>query len=121
MKVLFKRSWFNPKGYRLRVQGKGTVHEVPEEWRHLLPSTAEVVEEKAPVLPLIGSKEPETFSEMNKMQELRRDTVEAIAEDTHKSLEASKKAQAKRNRQAGAAKARAAKTTQEEERNVEMA
>ncbi len=117
MEVLLKRNWFNPKGNRMRVVGKGTVHSMPEEWRNVLPSTATVIEEDAPVVPLISPREPETFSEMNKLQERRRDTAEAIQEDA--TLEASKKEQARRNRQAGAAKARAAKL-QKEQDNVQV-
>ncbi len=120
MEVLLKRNWFNPKGSRMRVVGKGTVHTMPDEWEHLLPSTAVIVTEDAPVVPLKGSKEPETFSEMNKIQELKRDTAEAIAEDTHTTLEASKKARAKRNRQAGMAKAREAKIQKKENDNVQV-
>ncbi len=111
MEVLLKRNWFNPKGSRMRVVGKGTVHTMPEEWRDVLPSTATIIEEDAPVVPLISSKEPDTFSEMNKLQGLRRESAEAIQEDA--TLEASKKEQSRRNRQAGAAKARAAKLQKE--------
>jgi hypothetical protein len=113
VEVLLKRNWFNPKGYRMRVVGKGTVHTMPDEWEELLPSTAIIVTEDAPVVPLISSKEPETFSELSKLQELKRDSAEAIAEDTHATLEAAKKAQAKRNRQVGMAKAREAKLQKE--------
>ena len=110
MKVLLKRNWFNPKGNRMRVTGKGTVFpDMPDEWRDKLPSTAVILDEDAPVIPLVSSKEPETFSEMNKLQDGLRDTAEAIAEDTHATLEASKQEQTKRNRQAGAARAREAK------------
>ncbi len=119
MRVLLKRNWFNPKGNRMRVTGKSTEFDVPDEWEKLLPSSAVILEEDAPVVPLISSKEPETFSEMTKMQEMRRDSAEAIAEDTHATLEAAKKAQAKRNRQAGMAKAREAKL-QKEKSNVQV-
>ena len=117
MEVLLKRNWFNPKGYRMKVYGKGTVHTMPDEWKEFLPSSAIIIEEDAPVVPLISSKEPETFSEMNKLQERRRDTAEAIQEDA--TLEASKKEQTRRNRQAGAAKAREAKA-QKENDNVQV-
>ena len=117
MKVLLKRNWFNPKGNRMRVTGKGTVYDMPDEWENLLPSTAAILVEDAPVIPLVSSKEPETFSEMNKLQDGLRNTAEAIAEDTHSLLEASKKEQTKRNRQAGAARAREAKKERE---NVQM-
>ncbi len=119
MEVMLKRNWFNPKGNRMRVRGKGTVYTMPDEWEKLLPSTAVIVTEDAPVVPLIRSKEPDTFSEMSKMQELRRDSAEAIAEDTHATLEASKKEQTRRNRQAGAAKSRTMKL-QKEKDNVQM-
>lgn len=115
MKVLLKRNWFNPKGHRMRVTGKGTVFDMPDEWELLLPSSATILKEDAPVVPLIGSKDPETFSEMNKLQDGLRDTAEAIAEDTHATLEASKKEQALRNRRAGAAKARDAKLQKEKD------
>ncbi len=118
MKVLLKRNWFNPKGYRMRVVGKGTEFDMPDEWKDQLPSTAIIVDEEAPVIPLVSSKEPETFSEMNKLQDGLRNTAEAIAEDTHATLEASKKEQTRRNRQAGAARAREAKLSQKEEANV---
>lgn len=102
----------------MRVTGKGTIYDVPEEWKDKLPPGAEILHEDVPVVPLVHRPEPETFSEMNRLQELKRETVEAIAEDTHKALEASKKEQTKRNRAAGAAKARALKGTNKEEQNV---
>lgn len=119
MEVLLKRNWFNPKGNRMRVVGKGTVHTMPDEWEDLLPSTATIITEDAPVVPLISSKEPDTFSEMNKLQELKRESAEAIAQDTHATLEASKKEQTLRNRQAGAAKARDMKLYKEKD-NVQV-
>ena len=102
----------------MRVTGKGTVYDVPEEWKDKLPPSAEILHEDVPVVPLVHRSEPETFSEMNRLQELKRETVEAIAEDTHAALEASKKEQIKRNRKAGAAKARALKYAKQEEQNV---
>ena len=118
MKVLLKRNWFNPKGYRMRVTGKGTEHEMPEEWRDQLPSTAVILsDEEAPVIPLISNKEPDTFSEMNKLQDGLRDSPEAIAIDA---LAAHRKEQTKRNRQAGAAKAREKRALRKEEDNVQM-
>ena len=117
MEVLLKRNWFNPKGSRMRVVGKGTVHTMPDEWEPDLPSSAVILKEDAPVVPLISSKEPDTFSEMNKLQEGRRDTAEAIQEDV--TLAASKKEQALRNRRAGAARARDAKLQKENE-NVQV-
>ena len=121
MQVRLKRNWFNPKGNRMRVHGKGTVYEMPEEWKDLLPSTAEILEENAPVIPLISSeREPDTFSEMNKLAELTP-TVESIAQQAHEAIIASKKEQAKRNRQAGAAKAREKRFAKKENENVQMA
>ncbi len=117
MEVLLKRNWFNPKGYRMRVVGKGTVHTMPDDWKDLLPSTAIILEEDAPVVPLISSKEPETFSEMNKLQVRRRDTAEAIQEDV--TVATARKEQIKRNRQAGAAKAREVKLQKGKE-NVQV-
>lgn len=117
MEVLLKRNWFNPKGNRMRVVGKGTVHSMPDEWVDVLPSTATIVTEDAPVVPLVSSKEPETFSELNKLMELKRESAEAIQEDA--TVEASKKEQSRRNRQAGAARAREAKL-QKEKANVQV-
>ena len=114
MKVKLVRNWFNPKGHRMRVTGKGTVYDMPDEWKDKLPSTAVIVEEDF-VEPSVDISEPETFSELNKLQEMKRDTAEAIAEDTHNTLEASKKEQAKRNRQAGAKRAREARLAKNEE------
>ena len=101
----------------MRVIGKGTVFDMPEEWTSKLPPTAVILTEEVPVVPLVR-KEIDTFSEMNRLQELKRETAEAIAEDTHAALEASKKEQARRNRIAGAAKARAKKNVKQEEQNV---
>ncbi len=117
MEVLLRRNWFNPKGSRMRVTGKGTVHTMPEEWRNLLPSTAVIQDETAPVEPLVETKEPDTFSEFNKLHQNRRDTAEAIQEDA--TVAAAKAEQARRNRQDGAARARAAKVRKEKE-NVQV-
>ncbi len=118
MQVLLKRNWFNPKGSRMRVTGKGTVYEMPEEWKELLPSSAEIIEEHAPVIPLVSTKEPDTFSEMNKIAELQAPSAEQIQAEAHTAF---MKAQTKRNRQAGAAKAREARALKKENENVEMA
>ena len=122
MKVLLKRNWFNPKGYRMRVEGAGTVHECPEEWRDLLPSTAVILDdEAAPVVPLeVADDGPDTFSEMMKMEEMKIPTAESIAQETHEQIETARKEQIKRNRQAGMKRAREAKAAQKEKDNVQV-
>lgn len=125
MQVLLKRNWYNPEGYRMRVSGKGTVFDMPDEWLKDLPSTAKIVDGPVDDEPIVEVG-PETFSEMNKLlktTDLERyamDQAAEIREGAEATLAASKKEQGKRNRQAGAARAREAKLSKQKENvNVE--
>lgn len=51
MKVNLKRNWFGPNQTRFRV--RNNPHQMPDDWKKLLPSDAQVVGEEAP------EKEPE--------------------------------------------------------------
>lgn len=125
MKVLLKRSWLTPAGYRLRVRGKSIVYDVPAEWEKKLPSTAKIVDEdfvsevEAP-----APTTPETLSELGNYLAADHERASAemagkIEDAAYATLEASGKERAKRNRQAGAARAREAKLNKDKE-NVKV-
>ncbi len=125
MKVLFKRNWLTPLHYRIRVRGKSEVHDVPEEWKDLLPPTAKIVDEDFIIETETPETVPETLSEMGNYLAADHERTAAemageIEKAAYDTLAATKKERAKRNRQAGAAKAREAKLQKEKE-NVEMA
>lgn len=48
MKVQFRTKWIGPRAIRYRPG----IHELPEEFRKLLPSSAKVIEEPKPVEPI---------------------------------------------------------------------
>ena len=125
MKVLFKRNWLTPNHYRIRVRGKAEVHDVPEEWKDKLPPTAKIVDEAFIIETEIPEKTPETLSEMGKYlaADHERQSAELAGkkqEEADATIAAHKAMRAKRNRQAGAARAREARL-QKEKDNVEMA
>ena len=113
MKVLFKRNWITPLHYRIRVRGKAEVHDVPEEWKDILPSTAKIVDEAFIIDTETPEVVPETLSEMGKYlaADHERQSVEMagkVEEQAYETLKASRAERAKRNRIAGAARAREA-------------
>ena len=134
MLIKLKRTWFCPdasgittskyvqrngrpaaRGSRLR---KGE-HEVPDEWRDQLPPDAivlsddDVVDEEEQVWPPIEDPVPDTFSELARA-DMSRAAFEQERLVRNQAEADEKKAQTKRNRQAAAAKARAAKQVKQE-------
>ena len=125
MKVLFKRNWLTPKGYRIRVRGKAETHDVPEEWKDILPSTAKIVDDAFIIETENPEKVPETFSELGNYlaADHERQAVELTGkkqEEADATIAAHNAMRAKRNRQAGAARAREARLLKEKD-NVKVA
>ncbi len=123
MKVLFKRNWLTPDGYRLRVRGKAEVYDVNEAWRDQLPPTAKIVDEAFIIESQPEEPTPETLSELGNY--LAADHERASAEmageaavEADATLAAHKAMRAKRNRQAGAQRARDALAAKKENDNV---
>jgi len=125
LKVLFKRNWLTPDHYRIRVRGKAEVHEVKEEWKDKLPSSAKIVDEAFIIETEIPEVVPETLSEMGNYlaADHERQAVEMAGEiekAAYDTLKASKEERTKRNRQAGAARAREALAAKKEKDNVKV-
>ena len=125
MKVLFKRNWLTPNHTRIRVRGKAEVHDVPEEWKDQLPSTAKIVDEAFIIEQEIPEKTPETFSELGNYlaADHERQSAELAGKKTEEAdatIAAHKAMRAKRNRQKGAQRARDALAAKKENDNVEM-
>ena len=126
MKVLFKRNWLTPNHNRIRVRGKAEVHDVPEEWKDQLPSTAKIVDEAFIIEQEIPEKTPETFSELGNYLAADHERASAemageIEQAAYETLKKAKGERAKRNRQKGAQRARDALAAKKEKDNVEMA
>ena len=126
MKVLFKRSWLTPDHYRIRVRGKAEVHDVREEWRDKLPSSAKIMDEAFIIETETPVHTPETLSELGNYlaADHERQSMEMAGEiekEAYETLKNIKSKRAKKNRQAGAARAREALATKKENENVEMA
>ena len=114
MKVLFKRNWLTPDHYRIRVRGKAEVHEVPDKWKDMLPPTAKIVDDAFIIETDIPENTPETLSELGNYlaADHERQSVELAGmkqEEADATIAAHKAMRAKRNRQAGAARAREAR------------
>ena len=114
MKVLFKRNWLTPDHYRIRVRGKAEVHEVPDKWKDLLPPTAKIVDDAFIIETDIPENTPETLSELGNYlaADHERQSVELAGmkqEEADATIAAHKAMRSKRNRQAGAARAREAR------------
>ncbi len=127
MKVLFKRNWLTPDHYRIRVRGKAEVHDIPEKWKDVIPSTAKIVDPD-----FIIESQPEesldTLSEFGKYLATDHDRASADSssqaqEEADATLAAYKAIKTKRNRQAGAQRARDALSLKKkkENENVEVA
>ncbi len=125
MKVLFKRNWLTPLHYRIRVRGKAEVHDVPEDWKSILPSSAKIVDDAFIIESEPGETEPETLSELGNYlaADHERQAVELAGkkqEEADITIAAHKAMRAKRNRQQGAARAREALAAKKENENVKM-
>lgn len=68
MQVIFKHKWFGPKGIRYRA--RPAPYDLPDEWRKIIPSSAEVV----------GEQEPEAAPEPEKELEKEPETAPGLPE-----------------------------------------
>ena len=76
MKVILKRTFFTPKGrFRASLTKKGPPVEIPDEYREILPSDAEIVDDDY-VAPKV-EEGPQTLSEAARAAGLDIDRVSA--------------------------------------------
>lgn len=135
MRIKLKRTWFAPdtsghtttkyvgrngrpvaRGSRLR---KG-YHDVPEEWRDLLPSDTVIVADdyEEPPEERPEAPQPTLHAGAAFVAALQAQSLANVENDQAEKMEAKRAAQAKTNRQEGAARARAAKQQKQEKANA---